>query len=69
MSVALRLVPDVETGRDGRDLSPLEQWKLFMRGAGRSDRYVTDSIHTLEHLERFADVRQPPRPTIVHSSR
>jgi integrase len=51
MSGALRLVRD--SGGDG-GLPPLEEFELFMRGAGRSERYVHDSVLTMKHLERLS---------------
>jgi hypothetical protein len=50
VSAVLRLV----RGDDGDGgIPPLEAFEIQMRGAGRSDRYVSDSIKTLLHLERF----------------
>jgi integrase/recombinase XerD len=51
VSAALRLVRD--TGGDGGGVTLLEAFEIQLRGAGRSDRYVSDSIKTLLHLERF----------------
>jgi integrase/recombinase XerD len=51
MSAALRLVRDAG---GGDDLPPIEAWEVHMRGAGLSDRTVTDGVQTLQHLERFA---------------
>lgn len=52
MTAVLRLVSD--SGGDDGNLPPLEAWELFMRGAGRSARYVTDSVATMQRLERHA---------------
>lgn len=59
MSAAKRLalVPDVGTGNDDGDLSALEQWELYMRGAGRSNRTITETIGVLRRLESFAGTR------------
>ena len=57
MRPALQLVPDPDTGHDDRDLSALEQWELYMRGAGRSNRTITETIGVLHRLETFAGCR------------
>lgn len=53
----LALVPDVGVGDDGRGLSALEQWELYMRGAGRSNRTITETIGVLRRLEKYAGCR------------
>jgi site-specific recombinase XerD len=50
-SRALRLVPGAGDGDDDGGLTPLEQWELFMRGAGRSERTITETIGVLHRLE------------------
>jgi integrase/recombinase XerD len=55
--VHLALVPDVGVGNDGRDLSPLEQWELYMRGAGRSNRTISETIGVMRRLENYAGYR------------
>jgi integrase/recombinase XerD len=50
----LALVPDVGVGNDGRDLPPLEQWELYMRGAGRSNRTISETIGVMRRLENYA---------------
>lgn len=57
MRPALALVPDVDTGDADRDLSPLELWELYMRGAGRSNRTISETITVIRRLEKFAGVR------------
>ena len=56
MNAALRLVPDVGAGAGDDDggLTPIEQWELYIRGAGRSDRTVRDGIAIVQRLERQA---------------
>jgi hypothetical protein len=53
MSAALQLVPAVGAGDDDGGVTPLEQWELYMRGAGRSNRTITETIGVLRRLERF----------------
>lgn len=52
MSAAhLRLVED--TGGDGPDgLTIVERWELHMRGAGRSQRTIGETLRLLAHLQR-----------------
>lgn len=57
MSAALRLVPAVGVGDDDGHLAVLEQWELYMRGAGRSARTISESLGLLRRLERFAGKR------------
>jgi integrase/recombinase XerD len=57
MGAALHLVPDLDTGETDRDLSPLEQWELYMRGAGHSNRTINETIIVMRRLEKFADCR------------
>jgi integrase/recombinase XerD len=49
MTAALRLVRD--DGTDGTGLPPLEAYELYLRGAGRSERWVVDSLYTLRRLQ------------------
>ena len=49
----LRLVQGASgDNRDG--LTALELWELHMRGAGRSDRTITETVNLLHRLERSA---------------
>jgi len=50
VSAVLRLVAD--TGGDDQ-LPPLEAWEIHMRGAGLSERTVTNNVNVVSHLERF----------------
>src|ERR1700682_1322680 len=54
MRAALQLVPDVGAGDDDGGLGPIEQWELYMRGAGRSNRTITETIGVLRRLEKFS---------------
>jgi hypothetical protein len=56
-SAALRLVPDIGAGDDDGGLSPIEQWELYMRGAGRSQRTISETIGVLRQLEKFSGTR------------
>jgi len=49
---ALRLVSDT-SGNDG-EMTAVELWELHMRGAGRSERTITETLRLLDRLERFA---------------
>lgn len=51
MTAALRLVRD-DGGSNG--LTPVELWELQMRGAGRSERTISETLRLLRHLQRFA---------------
>jgi len=62
MRAALQLVPDVGAGDDDGGLSPLEQWELTMRGAGRSNRTISEMIGLMHRLERFSGSRVTRRP-------
>jgi hypothetical protein len=67
MSAALRLVRD--SGGDDGGVTQLEAFEIQMRGAGRSDRYVHDSIKTLQHLERHTARRSRlSRRSTCHAS-
>lgn len=57
MSAALHLVPNLDSGDADRALTPLEQWELHMRAAGRSNRTISETIGVLHRLEKFADCR------------
>lgn len=57
MSAVLKLVPDAGAGDDDGDLGPLEQWELYMRGAGRSNRTINEMIRVLRCLEHFSGSR------------
>ncbi|MGA7053177.1 MAG: hypothetical protein WBZ37_18295 [Mycobacterium sp.] len=58
MSAVLHLLPDVGAGDDDGGLTVLEQWELYMRGAGRAERTVSDAT---AQLPRPA-VADPPPP-------
>lgn len=52
----LTLVPQLDSGNDQHDnLSPLELWELYMRGGGRSNRTISETILVMGQLERHAD--------------
>lgn len=53
----LALVPDVDAGDQGRDLTLLEEWEIYMRGEGRSNRTISEMIGLMHRLERFAGCR------------
>ena len=53
----LALVPDVDTGDRGRDLTLLEEWEIYMRGEGRSDRTISEMLGLMRRLEYFAGCR------------
>ncbi|MBV8786442.1 MAG: recombinase XerD, partial [Mycobacterium sp.] len=56
MTAMLRLVrDDAGAGSDGGGFTPIEQWELYMRGAGRSERTISETIGLLHRLQRFAD--------------
>jgi integrase/recombinase XerD len=59
MSAVLRLVPAVGAGAGDDDggLTPIEQWELYARGAGRSNRTISETIGVLHRLERHAGTR------------
>jgi site-specific recombinase XerD len=50
-------VVDAGAGDDDGGLSALEQWELYMRGAGRSNRTITETLGVLHRLEKFAGTR------------
>lgn len=52
MTAALRLVRD--DGNDHSGLTPLEQYEIHMLGAGRSERWIKESIWTLQRVEKLA---------------
>ena len=52
MSAVLRLVRD--DGSDDDGLSLLEQYEIHLRGAGRSERWIEESLWTLGRLEQSA---------------
>lgn len=51
MSAALRLVRDTD---GGSETPLLEAYEIHQRGAGRSERWVVDSLFTLRRLERHS---------------
>lgn len=53
----LAVVPDVDTGDRGRDLTLLEQWEIYMRGEGRSERTISEMLGLMRRLEQYADCR------------
>ncbi len=53
----LALVPDVDTGDRGRDVTLLEQWEIYMRGEGRSDRTISEMLGLMRRLEQYAGCR------------
>ena len=57
MSAVLHLLPDVGAGDDDGGLTVLEQWELYMRGAGRAERTVSDATAQL------------PRPAVADPRR
>lgn len=57
MSAALHLVPAVGAGDDDGGLTTLEQWELYMRGAGRSERTISETLGLLDRLERHSGKR------------
>ncbi len=57
MTAVLRLLPDIGVGDDDGGLTTLEQWELYMRGAGRSHRTISESLGLLHRLERFSGKR------------
>ena len=58
MSAVLRLVPAAGAGAGDDDgLTILEQWELYMRGAGRSNRTISETIGVLHRLEQFSGKR------------
>ena len=58
MSAALHLVPAVGAGDDdGGGLTTLEQWELYMRGAGRSERTISETLGVLGRLEQHSGRR------------
>lgn len=48
----LHAVPD---DADGYELPLIQRFEVWLRGAGRSDRYVRHCIYVLNHLARHAD--------------
>ena len=52
MSTALRLVRDSD---GGDQLPPLVAWELYMRGAGRAERTVSDGLRVMRMLERHVE--------------
>ena len=55
MSAVLHLVVPSSGGEDDDGtLSPLEQWELVMRGAGRSLRTIDEMIGLMHRLERYS---------------
>jgi integrase len=56
-AAALRLVPDVGAGDDDGGFTILEQWELYMRGAGRSERTISETLGVLRRLERYSGKR------------
>jgi site-specific recombinase XerD len=57
MSTALRIVPAAGAGHDDGGFTILEQWEIYMRGAGRSERTISETLGLLERLERFSGRR------------
>ncbi len=57
MSAALHLVPAVGAGDDDGGLTTLEQWELYMRGAGRSERTISETLGVLGRLEQHSGKR------------
>lgn len=55
MSARRLRVVEGDSGERPPDLPPLEHYEIVLRGAGRSERHVTDSIATLKRLERRAN--------------
>ena len=53
----LRLVPAAGAGADDGGFTTLEQWELYMRGAGRSERTIAETLGVLSRLERHAGRR------------
>ena len=53
----LALVPDADIGDRGRDLTLLEQWEIYMRGEGRSNRTIAEMIGLMHRLEKFSGSR------------
>jgi integrase len=52
VSAVLRLVRDTD---GGDQLPPLVAWELYLRGAGRAERTVSDGLRVMRMLERHAD--------------
>ncbi|MDI3314503.1 MAG: tyrosine-type recombinase/integrase [Mycobacterium sp.] len=48
------VVPAAGSGDDDGELSALERWELYMRGAGRSNRTINETLGVLRRLEKFA---------------
>ena len=57
MSAVLRLVPAAGAGDDDGGLTTLEQWEFYMRGAGRSDRTISETLGLLHRLEQYSGKR------------
>lgn len=53
----LVLVPDVDAGDRDRDLTLLEQWEIYMRGEGRSNRTISEMLGLMRRLEGYAGCR------------
>ena len=53
----LVLVPDFDTGDRERDLTLLEEWEIYMRGEGRSNRTISEMLGLMHRLEKFSGSR------------